>query len=160
MKMKRIIKLVLLLLLSIGLSFSLSDIVQSGGKHSSSYKSSSYGSKSVRVKGYTRKDGTYVAPHYRSAPKSTGSNYKPSKSFKSYNSSPAVGVERDSEGHIKRSSSAKREFLKSRGLDEVPEGYEVDHIVPLYKGGADEPYNMQLLPEDVHKQKTKRDLAR
>lgn len=26
--------------------------------------------KSVYVKGYYRKDGTYVAPHYRSAPKS------------------------------------------------------------------------------------------
>src|SRR5688572_31518172 len=25
----------------------------------------------VRVRGYTRKDGTYVAPHYRTAPNST-----------------------------------------------------------------------------------------
>ncbi len=29
---------------------------------------------SVHVKGYTRKDGTYVAPHYRSAPDGTKSN--------------------------------------------------------------------------------------
>lgn len=40
--------------------------------------------KSVRVKGYYRKDGTYVAPHYRSAPNSsrydnysTRGNYNP-----------------------------------------------------------------------------------
>lgn len=28
----------------------------------------------VRVKGYTRSDGTYVAPHYRSSPNSTTSD--------------------------------------------------------------------------------------
>jgi len=28
----------------------------------------------VRVKGYTRKDGTYVAPHSRTAPNSTNYN--------------------------------------------------------------------------------------
>ena len=32
---------------------------------------SSVASAQVHVRGYTRKDGTYVAPHYRSSPNST-----------------------------------------------------------------------------------------
>lgn len=35
-------------------------------RSSSSYSSSSYRSKTIRVRGYTRRDGTYVRSHYRS----------------------------------------------------------------------------------------------
>lgn len=38
-------------------------------RSSSSYRSSSSSGGSVHVKGYTRKDGTYVKPHTRSAPR-------------------------------------------------------------------------------------------
>lgn len=55
---------------------------------------------------------------------------------------------------VERSASAKREFLHSRGLKKIPKGMEIDHVVPLSKGGADLPSNMQLLPKDVHKHKT------
>ena len=41
------------------------DKVEAGKSGSKSYKSTK---SSVHVKGYFRKDGTYVAPHYRSAP--------------------------------------------------------------------------------------------
>ena len=34
----------------------------------------------------------------------------------------------------------------------------MDHIVPLSKGGPDTPANMQWLPQDVHREKTKQDL--
>lgn len=34
----------------------------------------SAGAQSVRVKGYVKKDGTYVAPHYRSSPDSSKTN--------------------------------------------------------------------------------------
>ena len=54
----------------------------------------------------------------------------------------------------KRSKSAKEKFLKSRGYKKVPPGYEIDHIVPLHRGGVDEPYNMQLLPKELHHQKS------
>lgn len=59
-------------------------------------------------------------------------------------------------GHLKveRSSSAKNEFLKSRGYKNVPSGYQVDHIVPLSEGGADKPSNMQLIPTEQHNIKT------
>ena len=35
--------------------------------------------------------------------------------------------------------------------------YEVDHIVPLYKGGSNEPNNLQALCRNCHGQKTLED---
>lgn len=55
---------------------------------------------------------------------------------------------------VDRSSSNRQKFLKSRGYEKTPPGYEVDHITPLSKGGADEPYNMQLIPKELHDIKT------
>jgi len=55
---------------------------------------------------------------------------------------------------VERSSSAKEEFLKSKGYKKVPSGYQVDHIKPLSEGGADVPSNMQLIPIAQHKRKT------
>ena len=54
-------------------------------------------------------------------------------------------VARDSRGRIARSSSVRRAFLKSQGLTHTPSGCQVDHIEPLYKGGADALSNLQLL---------------
>jgi len=61
---------------------------------------------------------------------------------------------------VNRSESARHQYLKTLGYDKVPAGYEVDHIVPLSRGGADEPYNMQLLSEPEHHQKTAREQSR
>jgi hypothetical protein len=58
---------------------------------------------------------------------------------------------------VERNSSARKEFLNNYGYEKVPEGYQVDHIVPLSKGGADQPYNMQLIPTKQHKAKTARE---
>lgn len=55
---------------------------------------------------------------------------------------------------VKRSESNKREFLRSRGYSQLPDGYEIDHITPLSEGGSDDPSNMQLLTIDAHKRKT------
>lgn len=57
--------------------------------------------------------------------------------------------ERDSHGHIKRSPEAKREFKRehpcpsSGSTSGRCEGYVIDHIVPLKRGGQDSPANMQ-----------------
>ncbi|MCL5072996.1 MAG: HNH endonuclease [Actinobacteria bacterium] len=58
---------------------------------------------------------------------------------------------------VERSESAKKNFLKQKGLTKVPPGYEIDHIIPLFKGGPDIPSNMELLPKSVHKQKSARE---
>ena len=55
---------------------------------------------------------------------------------------------------VERSSSARQKFLKSKDYTKVPTGYQVDHIIPLSKGGRDIPSNMQLIPIKQHKQKT------
>lgn len=41
----------------------------------------------------------------------------------------------------------------------VKPGQELDHIVPLSKGGADEPDNWQGLCTDCHKVKTAKDMG-
>ena len=55
---------------------------------------------------------------------------------------------------VKRSSIAKTKFLKSIDLKSIPNGYQIDHIIPLSQGGEDIPENMQLLTIGQHKIKT------
>ena len=61
---------------------------------------------------------------------------------------------------VKRSEANKKAFLRSLGMDEVPYGFEVDHIKPLSEGGLDEPSNMQLLTKAAHSRKTAAERAR
>jgi hypothetical protein len=90
---------------------------------------------------------TYKSELVRTSPKSTykigGTKYNANERYKT------SGLPK-----VKRSESAKKRFLKSKGYKRVPPGYEVDHIIPLSKGGKDEPSNMQLIPKSVYKQKT------
>jgi len=73
----------------------------------------------------------------------------------------AVAVERDSEGHIKRSEEAKNDFKASHPCPangntkgSCP-GYVIDHINPLACGGADSPINMQWQTIEAGKNKDK-----
>jgi len=90
---------------------------------------------------------TYKVPkitsHSNSKYEIGGTKYKAGETYKS------SGLPK-----VERSRLAKKEFLKSQGYSKTPSGYEVDHIIPLSKGGQDKPSNMQLLPKEVHKQKT------
>src|SRR5438046_1545755 len=67
----------------------------------------------------------------------------------------ALGVKRDSHGRIKRNSAAKHQFMKQTGYPHGRPGYEVDHKVPLKRGGTDAPSNMQWQTKDAAKAKDK-----
>lgn len=56
--------------------------------------------------------------------------------------------------YVKRSSVEKLAFLKTLGLKRIPNGYQIDHILPLSQGGEDGIDNMQLLTVVQHKIKT------
>ena len=60
---------------------------------------------------------------------------------------------------VKRSETNKTKFLRSHGYSSTPAGYEIDHIIPLSKGGTDDPSNMQLLTIEEHARKTARERA-
>ena len=113
----------------------------------------------VHVKGYTRKDGTYVAPHERRSP-GTATNSSTSTSTPRYTYSPRISTRsgctystshhatgyvgaRDSTGRIVRSESARRQFMRMSAYPHGRPGYVVDHIIALKRGGPDIPSNMQ-----------------
>jgi hypothetical protein len=135
----------------------------SSGRHSSTHSKSSKPSKNktVHVREYTRKDGTLVRSHDRSAP-GTATAYKPEHVATGYTLHPTV--QRDSHGRIKRSAAAKNEFKRSKPCPSTGRstggcpGYVIDHVTPLECGGADAPSNMQwqTIAEGKAKDKTER----
>lgn len=107
----------------------------------------------VHVRGYYKKDGTYVSAYDRSAPSSgrtgasIGQPYRRNYVAPGYKADPSV--RHDKHGKIKRSKAAKSAFERQfpcpstgRTHGACP-GYIVDHIDPLECGGADAPSNMQ-----------------
>lgn len=70
-----------------------------------------------------------------------------------------TGVKRDKRGRIARSSAAKSAFKKehpcpSTGISRgACPGHVIDHVVPLKRGGADRPGNMQWQTHAVAKEK-------
>lgn len=149
-------------------------------KSSISHRSRS-SSKPAYVRGYTRKNGTYVSPHNRSEPGTGGhsaSGYRTHTSThgiharyhpyrrgylaSGYSAHPTVGV--NSHGKIRRSTAAKDAFKRQQpcpanGKRSGPcPGYVIDHVRPLECGGADDPSNMQwqTVADGKAKDKTER----
>ena len=65
------------------------------------------------------------------------------------------GVHRDARGRIHRSEAAKEDFMRQTGYPHGRPGYVVDHIIPLKRGGADSPANMQWQTKEAAKAKDK-----
>jgi len=122
----------------------------------------------VHVDGYTTRSGHYVVPYTRSAPHSSltaspdhgGRSTSLLASGSTHPSTrTAVGVTRDTHGRIKRSEVAKRDFERQHPCPSTGKtsgacpGYVVDHIVPLKRGGADDPSNMQWQTTEAAKAK-------
>ena len=139
-----------LLSLLVALTIATSPVLLEAKSNRSSYAKSSYTSHGNIH--HTYKSGlsggrTYKREGISTYPKSTykigGTKYNANEKYKS------SGLPR-----VERSVAAKGQFLRSKGYKKVPSGYEIDHIIPLSKGGRDEPSNMQLIPMSVHKRKT------
>lgn len=72
-----------------------------------------------------------------------------------HHSNYTTGVPRDVHGKIKRSSSARHEFMVRTGYPHGRPGYVIDHIIPLKRGGSDTPDNMQWQTKAEAKAKDK-----
>jgi len=103
------------------------------------------------VHGYTRRDGTYVSPHYRRSP---GSGTPRTPTYHP----PATTTFGTT---TKRSPAATGAFQRSHPCPSTGKtsgacpGYVIDHITPLKRGGADSPWNMQWQTTEAAKQKDK-----
>ena len=71
----------------------------------------------------------------------------------------AVGVPRDAKGRIKRDPKAKSEFKRTHPCPATGksggkcQGFVIDHVNPLKRGGADAPANMQWQSVEAAKAK-------
>ncbi len=141
-------------------SFAFAGASHSGqhSKPSAAHSAKTHSStKTVHVRGYYRKDGTYVEPYERSAPgtaidsvpssTTTRHTYRRNYLADGYTVDPSVV--RDRNGKIKRSHSAKTSFERQSPCPSTGKtsgrcpGYLIDHVNPLECGGADAPWNMQ-----------------
>ena len=120
---------------------------------------------SVHVRGYTRRDGTHVAPYTRSTPRSYAApshprSYTTPSHPRSYTTPKSRAyASPNAHGRIPRSRAARDDFMRRSGYSRGRPGYVVDHVVPLCAGGADAPGNMQWQTVEEAKVKDRQERA-
>jgi 5-methylcytosine-specific restriction endonuclease McrA len=107
---------------AVALLLPLQVMAQKGGRSSSHSSRSSSGTQSRRT----------------SRPRTTST-----RSRKSSIPNKSTVAKRDRNGRIKRSASARADFMRRTGYPKGRKDYVVDHIMPLECGGTDDPSNMQ-----------------
>jgi hypothetical protein len=124
------------------------------GAHSGSHSSKSYSGKNHGSKSHSSKRQS--SSQGRASKGRSTKHSSQSRSGRS-GSKAAAGVSRDSRGRIARSQKATREFKKSNPCPSTGKrsgacpGYVIDHVVPLKRGGADKPSNMQWQTKEAAK---------
>ncbi len=129
------------------------------------------------VKGYYRKNGTYVAPHYRADSSSrskaaTSSYYTPSyapaispartsyfiapKSYQVYQQRQSQGPRAFSKGMKERKYYEQGGNCSHCGKHGTMSDMEADHVVPYSKGGKTEYSNLQILCRPCNRSKGNR----
>ena len=120
------------------------------------------------VKGHTRKDGTYVAPHYRAdpvrtksaAPKATAApkanGVRLPKSYEVYQQRQTQGPRTFSKGMKQRKYSEQGGKCPHCGKQCTYGEMEGDHVVPYSKGGKTEYSNLQMLCAPCNRSKGNR----
>ncbi len=99
----------------------------------------------------------------RSSPRSERRTERPTRRSERPRSTRCAECQRAANGRIARSAAAIREFRQANPCPAtgrttgVCPGYQIDHRVPLSKGGADQPANMQWLTTEEHQAKTAAD---
>jgi hypothetical protein len=97
----------------------------------------------------------------RSASRSAGRTQSRSATRYKSPATKCTSCARDSRGRIQRSTTAKKSFTASHPCPATGKtygackGYVIDHVVPLKRGGADAPSNMQWQTTAAAKAKDK-----
>ncbi len=93
------------------------------------------------------------------AAKSGGHSHHSATTSSHSHSHTAPGVHRDSHGKVARDPRQLNAFKKQHSCPSTGKtygscpGYVVDHVIPLKRGGADAPSNMQWQSKEAAKQK-------